>query len=380
MITLQEVIFYLSLLILGYTYIGYPLIIYSLGRFFEKKPEQRDEYQPMVSVILAAQNEEKNISRKIENLQALDYPKEKLELIIVNNGSSDKTKQCVEAFPNVRLLELWPAQGKSAALNLGVSKAKGELLLFCDARQEISKDSVRHLVKSFADPKVGANSGELVLSGSKGPGIYWKYERIIRKAEGRFDSVVGATGALYMLRRELFQTIPPRCILDDVYTPMQIVLKGYRVLFEPQAKVFDQETELKHEFQRKARTLTGNFQLLEQLPLLHPLKNRLFIQFLSHKLFRLLCPYALLTLLTSNLLLTFRQIHPTWWFQFFMIGQIIFYGFALGHKLTSGKAGRLGRFAETFVTLNLAAVIAFKRYLRRDFTWTTAPKKSSKKT
>ena len=229
------------------------------------------------------------------------------------------------------------------------------------------------MVPLFADPQVGAVSGELMLHGERGPGVYWAYEKIIRAAEGRVDSMVGATGALYAIRRHLYQRLPDDCLLDDVYTPMQVVLQGYRVVFQPEARCHDHEASLSGEFSRKARTLAGNFQLLTQLPqVINPLRNRVFFQFASHKLMRLVCPLALGTLLASNVVLVATGA-PGWpLYVVTLAGQLAGYGLALKGAIQGPRAGKLARLSSTFVTLNTAAVAGLRRYLRRDYVWTTA--------
>jgi cellulose synthase/poly-beta-1,6-N-acetylglucosamine synthase-like glycosyltransferase len=212
-----------------------------------------------------------------------------------------------------------------------------------------------------------------MIEGEQGPGLYWKYEKFIRRAEARFDSIPGVTGALFAIRRSLFKTIPTHLLLDDMYTPLQIILKGYRVVLEPEAKAYDVETELSGEFKRKVRTLAGNFQLIEDLPvLLNPLKNRLFFQFASHKLMRLLCPLMLACLLGTNILLVFT-LAPGWpIYVLTLIGQATGYGLALNGLLSGEKANLLSKAALTFVTLNVAAVKGFGRYIKGDFRWTNA--------
>jgi biofilm PGA synthesis N-glycosyltransferase PgaC len=243
---------------------------------------------------------------------------------------------------------------------------------FCDARQRVAPDALRALCSCLADPTVGAVSGELSIGDARGPGMYWRYEKAIRAAEGRLGSVPGATGARFAIRRRLWRALPPDCLLDDVFTPMQIMLRGYRVGFEPSARVFDEEVDLGGEFNRKARTLAGNFQLLRELPeLLDPRRNRIFVQFLSHKLLRLACPYALVTLLGSNLVLVATLAPPWPFYVATLAGQLGLYSLA-GFEAATGHGGQLGRVGHTFVVLNLAAAAGLWRYLKGDFSWTTA--------
>jgi cellulose synthase/poly-beta-1,6-N-acetylglucosamine synthase-like glycosyltransferase len=366
-------VFWSSAGLLGYTYAGYPAAIAALARL-RGRPPRKGAHEPTVSVVLAAGNEERVIARKLDNLLALDYPRPKVQIIVVSDGSTDGTDGIVRGYADrgVVLERVETRSGKPTALNRGVRRATGELLLFCDARQEIDPGALRALAVCFTDPEVGAVSGELTFPDERGPGLYWRYEKAIRHAEGLVDSVPGATGALFAVRRELFVELPPDCLLDDVYTPMQIMLRGYRVAFEPEARVFDVEADLKGEFARKARTLAGNFQLVRQLPaLLDPRRNRIFLQFVSHKLLRLACPYALAGLFGSNLVLVATGAPPWPFYAATLAGQLGLYGAAALEALT-GRAGRIGRLGHTFVVLNLAAVAGLWRYLRGDLAWSGA--------
>ncbi|MCP4677567.1 MAG: glycosyltransferase family 2 protein [Deltaproteobacteria bacterium] len=372
MLYLPTLVYWSSLGIVAYTYAGYPALVQVLSRLkprtIEKKP-----IEPDVSIVLAAHNEEASIGRKLENLLELDYPQNKKEIVVACDGSTDRTAEIVREYSGsgVKLVALEKPSGKPTALNRALEVAEGEIVVFCDARQIIDKDALKILVSCFSDPQIGAVSGELHIKGQKGPGLYWKYEKSIRAAEGRLDSVPGATGALFAIRRKLFRPIPPESLLDDVYTPMQIVLSGYRTLFEPSAKVWDDEAEISTEFRRKARTLAGNFQILDHLPgILNPLKNRIFWQYTSHKLMRLVCPFALIGLLGSNLLLVLKP-SPLWpLYLGTLAGQSALYALALrGAILEPEKCGRFSRIAHTFVVLNAAALEGLKRYIKRDFAW-----------
>jgi cellulose synthase/poly-beta-1,6-N-acetylglucosamine synthase-like glycosyltransferase len=365
--------FWSSAGLLFYTYVGYPLGIVALARL-RGRPPRRGAYEPTVSVVLAAHNEARVIGAKLDNLLGLDYPQAKLTIIVVSDGSTDGTDDLVRGYASrgVTLVRLSEPRGKPAALNRGVAVARGEVVLFCDARQRIDPAALKALCACLADPDVGAVSGELCLAGERGPGFYWRYEKAIRQAEGQVDSVPGATGALFAIRRELWRDLPRDCLLDDVYTPMQILLGGHRVGFEPAARVFDEEADLTGEFNRKARTLAGNFQLVAQLPqLLNPRRNRICVQFISHKLLRLACPYALATLFGSNLVLV-ATFAPGWpLYVATLAGQLGVYGLAALEAL-GGRGGRLGRVSHTFVVLNLAAVAGLWRYLTGDLAWTSA--------
>ncbi len=378
--TIPTLTYWGSLGLIAYTYGGYPALLLGLSKL--KKIARQGALRPVeppveptVSVVLAAHNEQGRIAAKLDNLLSLDYPKEKLEIVVVSDGSTDETDAIVESYADrgVSLERNETPQGKAVALNRGVARASGELLLFCDARQRIDPQALRRLVSWFADPNIGAVSGELQLDTGKGPGAYWAYERLIRNAESAIDSVVGATGALYALRRHLYRDLPADCLLDDVFTPMQIVLQGYRVTIDSEAKVYDDEASVKGEFSRKARTLAGNYQLLQQLPeLLDPRKNRLFLQLVSHKLLRLACPFALVTLFSSNAYLVLTAA-PGWpVYATTLAGQLVGYGLAAKALLLGDeKAGKLTKLSQTFVTLNAAAVEGLRRFVKGELSWTS---------
>ena len=370
---IPSVLYWCSAGILGYTYVGYPLAIHALSRLRPRRA-RRSPFEPSVSFVMAAHNEERHIGVKLDNLLALEYPPDKVQVIVVSDGSSDRTDEIASSYrdQNVVLERVGSPSGKAVALNRGAERATGDVLVFCDVRQRIDEKALKTLMPMLGDPEVGAVSGELSIESERGPGLYWRYEKKIRLAESLVDSTVGATGALLACRRELFEELPSGTLLDDVYIPMQIVLGGRRVLLEPEARVFDLEASIEGEFSRKARTLAGNFQLVGQLPeLLNPLKNRLFFQFVSHKLMRLVCPYALLGLFGANVMLV-ATAAPGWpFYAASLAAQVAAYGLALRGVLAGDKAGRLARICQTFVALNAAAMEGLRRYLKGDLGWTT---------
>ncbi|MBK07113.1 MAG: hypothetical protein CL920_16500 [Deltaproteobacteria bacterium] len=360
--------FWGAFLALLWTYIGYPVAIFVLSKLFGRAPEKSDVL-PTISVVMAVRGQADLLQKKLENFRKLQYPKEKVEWIVVLDGPTLAQFAILEHFPEVQVLYAETPKGKPHALNLGVARACHDLIFFCDVRQRLAENVLEELASYFVDETVGAVSGELVMDTTQGPGMYWRYERAIRKAEGHFDSTIGATGAIYMLRRSLYKEVPTDLLLDDMFIPLQAVLAGYRVLFAPDAKAYDTEATLQHEFRRKTRTLAGNFQLLEAMPsLLHPFKNRLFLQFICHKLMRLLGPYFLLLFFVSHTALVLQGVVGPFVLGLW-IGHVCFYMGALLEGSVPGVIGRLSRFTRTFVTLNIAAAVGFYRYLRRDFAW-----------
>jgi biofilm PGA synthesis N-glycosyltransferase PgaC len=366
-----EVTFSVSTALILYTYVGYPLLITLLARTRPSPPVAKCPITPEVSVVIAAHNEEDCIEGKLANSLAVDYPPDLLEIVVASDGSDDGTDEIVRRYPSDRVhLVPVPRGGKAAALNAGVARARGEILVMTDAREEVDPTAVHALVANFADARVGAVSGELHLrgrertEGGEGVGLYWRYEKAIRRAESLFDSTVGVTGALYALRRALFVPLDPRTILDDVALPMEVVRAGYRVVFEPAARVFDVLAETpRREYGRKTRTLAGNFQLLELQPSLLLPRNRLLFQLLSHKIGRLLVPWCLVALFTASAVLALSG-SPFYTAAF--ASQVAFYLLAALGWLRS-RYGRGPRFLDlpySFTFLNLAAAAGFLAYLR----------------
>ncbi len=255
------------------------------------------------------------------------------------------------------MLALPERHGKPPALNAAAAQATGEVLVLTDARQPLSDNAIEALIADLGDPDVGAAGGELVLGGDAPAGAYWKYEALIRKWEGRAGSTVGVSGALYAIRRALWQPMPDETILDDVLQPMRVRLAHKRVVFEPAARAFDHAAESKREFQRKVRTLSGNFQLLLILPgLLSPWQNPSWFDFVSHKLCRLFVPYALIAAFVASALL------PAPLSTGLVAAQLGGYGLAGARAL--GLRLPLSGLAETFVVLNAAAVVGLWRFVR----------------
>lgn len=364
---MSKYIFWTFLLFVMYTYLGYPLYLWLLAKVVRKEVS-RGEIFPAVSVVIAAYNEERNIGARLENLMLQDYPSEKMEIIVVSDGSTDDTARVVQSYSkaNVRLIELKENCGKAVALNSGVAAATGEIIVFADSRQRFESHAVRELAANFLDSSVGCVSGELIfIEDSESRiqvemGAYWKYEKLIRKLESATESVLGATGAICAVRRNLYQPLPEGTILDDVLTPMRIVMKGYRTVFDGTAKAYDiVSKDTRQEWRRKVRTLAGNWQLLSLEPaLLSPLRNPLLFRFLSHKIFRLLVPFAmLLTLLGSIFAEGTIYVLAT-------IVQALFYSCALlGALVPSLRGIRLANLSYFFLVMNLAAVAGFWRWI-----------------
>jgi len=352
-----------ALAVIAYAYVGYPAICW-LRAHLRPRPIARRPVRPRVSIIIAAWNEARTIGHKLQDLAQQSYPPELTEIIVACDGSTDGTPERAQKMAALvgrplQVLALRQHRGKAAALNAAAAAATGEVLVFTDARQELSHNAVEALVENFGDAGVGAVGGELVLAGDAPAGAYWKYEAAIRRWESAAGSTIGVSGALYALRRELWRPLPEETILDDVLVPMRARLANKRVVLEPLAKAFDRVAENRREFGRKVRTLSGNFQLLALEPALAaPWRNPSWFGLVSHKLTRLAVPYAMVTALFAAALL------PEPWRFLLLGGQLAAYGLALARWIGGGQASRVAKLCETVVLLNAAAVVGTFRFLR----------------
>lgn len=392
----MSAIFWCSAFVLFYIFIGYPLLLviwaklrgdtrrnmyrHQAGIKNTKAPgfsSTTSSYEPDISILIIAYNEQASIRQKLTNLLALHYQKEKLQIVVVSDASTDATDKIVTEFAaqGVLLKKSSIQSGKPANLNTFIPQLSGEIIVLMDARQSVDLDCLLHIVKNFKDPDIGAVSGELHLAPAmsatsqeagiaSGAGFYWRYEKLIRRMESQIDSSVGATGAIYAIRKNLFITIKNDTLLDDLLIPMNIVRQGYRVVFEPMATAIDTAavTTLS-EFGRKVRTIAGNFQLLSrELWMINPVTNRIWLQTISHKLLRLTAPVFIITLLVSNAFLLDQNIFK--WIMFF---QIAFYCLALAGMWSGTRWQRNKAFAipYAFCVLNMATVIGFLRFILR---------------
>ncbi|MCX6552125.1 MAG: glycosyltransferase family 2 protein [Acidobacteria bacterium] len=301
-------LFVFSVAVIVYTIAGYPFVLALLTSLRRRRVDGRRFEPRSVTVLLAVHNGEAWIARKLASLLALDYPRELVHVLVLDDGSTDGTAEVVRRVtdPRVELVTL-PHGGKAQALNAGLARARGEILFFTDVRQPLHPQSLRRLVERFADPRVGVVSGELVIHAANREestvGLYWKYEKWIRRQQSLLNGMTGATGCIYAMRRELAVPLPPDTLVDDMFLPLSARLRGSRIVFEPGAKAFDCGTTPAEEFRRKVRTLAGNVQVVRALPRLLWSSNGISFHFVSHKLARLVLPYAILLMGLSSLLL-----------------------------------------------------------------------------
>jgi cellulose synthase/poly-beta-1,6-N-acetylglucosamine synthase-like glycosyltransferase len=363
-----RIIFWLSLIGILYTYVGYPAVIWMLARL-RPRPWIAGPMTPSVSVVLAVHNGAALLPRKIEHLLSLDYPNIK-EIILVSDGSTDGTAKLLasQQHPRLTTIILKEHGGKAVALNAGVAKATAEVILFVDIRPEIAPGAIQQLVSNFADPKVGCVAGELILgreshdaTSAAVSGVYWRYEKWIRSCESAYSSPVGVYGGFYAIRRELAEPQPDGIILDDMFQPLSIIRKGYRSVLDPKAYVYDVwPARYGLEFQRKVRTLAGNFQLFQLAPWTLTTRNPVLFQLVSHKVMRLVVPYLIILLLASTLVLS---VGSSLYLAFAAL-QIIFWSIAalaLRYRIT--VVHRIASPASALLLLKVAAVVGLYRFL-----------------
>lgn len=358
--------FWIAAILLFYTFAGYPLLMALLAKASPRASRRGADAWPTITVMVVAHNEARRIVGRIENLLASDYPPEKLGILVVSDGSTDDTVALVEgmANPRVRVIAAAARSGKAAGLNTGLAACSSEVVVFADARQTFAPDAIRRLASWFSDPAFGAVSGELEIASAQsatgeGVGAYWKLEKRLRRWESVTDSCIGCTGAIYAIRRTLFQPIPKDTTLDDVVIPMQVVLAGYRVGHDPDARAYDpQALEPANESHRKSRTLAGNFQMLFRHPgWLLPWRNRLWLRLIAHKYLRLAAPLLLLILLAASALLRSET--------FYLAALLLQVGFYLLAAIGMATHLRIKLFSipAGFVFLNATVVRAFVKYL-----------------
>ena len=342
-----------------YILAGYPLLLAALSLRGRKAVRKRFEAKT-VTVLLTVYNGEKWVRAKLQSILELDYPRERMEILVISDGSTDRTDEIAGEFARegVQLVRV-PHGGKAAALNAGMARARGEVLFFTDVRQRLERDALHHLVACLGDPAVGGASGHIIFVESDGGGeadvgLYWRYEKWLRDKLTDVDSLLVATGCIYALRRELARPLPVDALIDDAYLPLAAIFAGYRFVFERQAIAYDYPTRLDMEFQRKVRTLAGLFQVVRSYPRLLNLFSSVSFHFFSYKLGRVLLPYALLLIAVSSFWL------PGGWSAAVVSGQLVLYGLAaLDHWIPVGFAlKRLSSVCRTFVVLMAASFCA----------------------
>jgi poly-beta-1,6-N-acetyl-D-glucosamine synthase len=388
-----KIIMWLGIFLVFYSYIGYAAIIWLINKVKKNNTRNVNKifFEPAVSIIVAAYNEEDIINRKIENCLKLDYPADKLKFIFVADGSSDDTVKIIEQFSEVQLLYKEGRLGKVAAVNRAVTFVKTDYIIFCDANTFLNKDCVREIVKHYSDEKIGAVAGEKKVAdinnknapdaAKDGEGLYWKYESKLKKIDSDFYSVVGAAGELFSIRTKLFEPLASNILLDDFVMSMEICKKGYKVVYEPKAFATEAPSlSMQDEQKRKIRISAGGFQSILMLKdLLNIFKyGRLSFLYISHRVSRwVICPVMLPLIFICNFLIILQS--PSLSFVGVFIIQCVFYFTALLGWLFSLNNIKVNLLYVPyyFVFMNVALYIGFFRFLNNKQTvlWHKAKRK-----
>ncbi|MEW6329956.1 MAG: glycosyltransferase family 2 protein [Pseudomonadota bacterium] len=367
--TLTDALAVTCIAVAVYHYLVYPLAV-MVGSKLTANDAPAADYEPSVSFVIAAYNEAKVIRQKLVNTLALDYPREKLEIIVVADGSSDATPAIVAEFADRNVICLFDPErrGKSHALNRAVAASRGEVTVLSDANNEFSRDALRWLVRTLSRPLAGGVSGAKRIienrerAASIGDSLYWRYESMIKLAESRLGGTVAADGEIFAIRRELYRPIPPEVINDDAFLTMAVVLQGYRVGYEPRATATEEASiSIAEDFRVKVRMVAGGYQFLVLHGLALAGTGWFAFKFVSHKILRWLMPLFLITLLLISVLRAGEL--P---YALLLLAQGLFYGLAaLGGLMPAARqASRLVYVPFYFTTMNLAAFAGLVKFLR----------------
>ena len=367
-------LFWTSLFLILYSYIFYPIILILLEKISQPKAfHTNDEYYPPVSLIIAAYNEEKVIEGRIKNCLALDYPKDKLEIIVASDGSSDRTAEIIQQYAHdgVTLMAYPQRRGKVNVLNETIPKAKNGVVIFSDANTMFTRPAIKKMVRYFADPLVGCVCGGLQFVNADGSytgdleGIYWRYETFLKKMEGKRGAVLGANGAIFSIRKDLYVPLEPDTIVEDFVMTMRILQKGFACVYAPEAAAIEEAAhKIIQEKQRRIRIGAGDFQALCRLwPMLNPARGFSALAFLSHKVLRWLAPFFLIFLFVTNV---FIFTHGCRYLLIFIL-QLSFYGMALIGEflaLRTKKNFKLFSLCYYFVSMNMGLFLGFVKFMK----------------
>ena len=366
-----QIVFWISLGCILYTYIGYPVILFLLMKLRTTKRERDPLYRPTVSVLIAAYNEDRILEEKIENCLAVDYPRDRIEFLFGSDGSTDGTNAILGQHESrsIRSVIFPRRRGKASVVNDLVAQAKGEVLVFSDANTMYRPDAVQRMVSAFIDPKIGGVCGRLKLippgsnPGGRGESAYWEYENRLKVMEGKIKTVLGANGAIYAVRRSLVKPLPEhKALMDDFLIPLRIVEMGYDVIFEQNAVGRERTSfSMRDEYRRKVRIGAANFNtLLEIKTLLNPLRGFVAFGLWSHKVVRWFVPFLLVSLWISTL---FSPRTPV--FIAALVLQALFYALAVAGWLFSaaGLHSPFPGYITYFVVVHAALSVGFFKFL-----------------
>lgn len=369
-------LFWICVLLIGYVYAGYPLILAILAQLFKKAPEY-PEITPQVSILIAAYNEQKVIGSKLDNTLALDYPRNCMQIMVAADGSDDRTTEIVQTYADrgVELSYDVQRRGKMAAINRALPRLLHEVVVFSDANNLYAPDALLELVKPFADPKVGAVTGSKNIvedsdAHAKADGLYWRYESSIKKNETRLGSCTGVAGEILAIRRNLYQAPPDRVINDDFFIGMSVLRQGYRLVYAPNARSYERSslTE-KDEAIRRSRIVAGRYQAILMSGTLLPWRYPLLVwQIISHKFMRPLVPLMMIVAFLATIASCIWRLPatPAGWLYLalpynfiFLILQLMVFVLAIfgGSLKDRGVIGKVLYLPTFLVNSNLAAVL-----------------------
>jgi cellulose synthase/poly-beta-1,6-N-acetylglucosamine synthase-like glycosyltransferase len=368
----MEWIFWLSITLIVYSYVAYPILLRFAANLFGTRQNNdvlipSNDF-PEVAVIIAAYNEEQEIKARIENLLAQDYPSDKLTVFIGSDGSTDKTNEILIAFndPCIKVHIFNENRGKASVLNNLVELTTQPLIVFSDANTHFESDAIKRLIRHFENENVGAVCGELNLYKKEGndnkDNVYWRYEQFLKENESKIDALLGANGAIYALRKELYTPIPVNTIVDDFLVVMNVAKEKYRIVYDKTALAHEEiAPSIAEETKRRVRIGTGNYQAFSNLLwALNPLIGWRFFSYFSHKVLRWFTPHFMVIALISNILLLGNPIYN----GFFAI-QLIVYYLAYWGKKESDQGNKIPvtvAFITFFITMNLALLKGFYRF------------------
>lgn len=386
--------FWIAVFVVFYNYAGYALIIFafnSLKGIFSRKPFPREVFEPAVSIVIASFNEEAIIEQKIGNCLALEYPVDKLQIIFITDGSTDKSPEIIRRYARIRLMHQPVRAGKTAALNRAMQEVKTPVAIFCDANTLLNKESIRNMVRHYVNENVGGVAGEkkiipgtVTKSAGAGEGLYWRYESKLKQLDSDFYSVAGAAGELFSIRTHLFDPVDPVVILDDFIISMKVAMKGYRIVYEPDAFAMEMPSaSVKDESKRKVRISAGGYQAILLLKgLLNPFKyHKLSFLYVSHRFLRwAVSPYCLILIFVLGCYLAFtRNAGPI--YEVLCLLQIAFYclgftGYLLSRKNITMKIFNIPFY---FLFMNFSVVAGLGRFIRgkQSAAWEKASRETS---
>ncbi|SKB82195.1 glycosyltransferase family 2 protein [Daejeonella lutea] len=385
--------FWITFALIVYTFVGYGALLFLLVRLRRmlrgKRPLPLIENLPSCTLVIAAYNEELFIREKIANTLELDYESGKLESLFITDGSSDNTPDIISEYPQIRLMHRTERLGKVAAMHRAFDTLSSEIVIFTDANTILNKQALVNIARHYSDKTIGAVAGEKRIrveesadAGTAGEGFYWKYESALKKWDSELNTVVGAAGELFSVRRELYKPVPDDTILDDFMISMLIAQQKYRIVYEPESYALEYASHnIKEELKRKIRIAAGGIQsIMRLLPLLNIFKYGLLsFQYISHRVLRwTIVPFLLIILVILNIQLVVERIHPIYWSLLF--GQVLFYAAAVAGMALENRQMRIKVFfiPYYFCVMNYAVIRGIGRYLsnRQSAVWEKAIRKS----